>query len=107
MYVFAQIAHIVDAIHARSVLHLDLKPDNIVLTGANEFRIIDFGHPTAYMKPTKKLRGRRGNSTFMPPEMYRAETYYGTPVDVFALGVTLARMLLGVYPFQTAKEDDF
>ena len=76
------------------------------MTANNEFKIIDFGHPTAFKKTNKKLRGKRGTSTFMPPEMYRAEPYEGTPVDIFALGVTLARILLGVYPFKTATQED-
>jgi len=47
-----------------------------------------------------------GTPSYMAPELVAKKDYYGQPVDVWALGVLLYKMLTGYYPFngKTDKE---
>ena len=40
-----------------------------------------------------------GTPSYMAPELVAKKDYYGQPVDVWALGVLLYKMLTGYYPF--------
>ena len=79
-------------LHARGVIHSDVKPANIMMKYMDftEFRIIDLGFAD---KEDKYYNG--GTGGYFPPEMYGLdeEKYKLHPrVDVFALGVTFTQM---------------
>jgi serine/threonine protein kinase/tetratricopeptide (TPR) repeat protein len=80
--------------HAAGVVHRDLKPANVVLCDDGRVKVLDFGLAHAF----GRRRASGGTPAYMAPEQWR-----GAPederTDVFALGVTLHRMLSGELPF--------
>ena len=88
-------------IHRRGVLHLDLKPSNILIDTEWTLKIADFGmamfyaHPTRSVHETIELMGEReGDSTYLAPEvLQRGE--YSTKADMFSLGCILVEVLSG------------
>jgi hypothetical protein len=85
-------------VHEASLLHRDLKPDNIMLTGDGEVVLIDFGTARAF------AAGKTGRMTTMvtpgyaPLEQYGQNVRFGPWTDVYALAATLYHVLTGEMP---------
>ncbi|MBD0710556.1 MULTISPECIES: serine/threonine-protein kinase [unclassified Streptomyces] len=93
------LAEALSEVHARGVIHRDVKPSNIILEGG-EPRLIDFGIArTAAGKKAITIPGAvLGTHGYMAPE--QAQGKEPTPaVDVFALGAVLAYAATGRPPF--------
>lgn len=73
--------------HKLHVMHLDLKPANMLLTAANQLKIADFG--LAYAKGDR-ADPEEGDSLYMAPELLYDR--FGPAADIFSLGVTLYEM---------------
>ncbi|KAL1460185.1 hypothetical protein WDU94_012121 [Cyamophila willieti] len=94
-----QICEGVDFIHSKNVLHLDMKPENILCltkTG-NRIKIIDFGLARKF-DPEKKLQVLFGTPEFVAPEVVNFDAIsYGT--DMWSVGVICYVLLSGLSPF--------
>lgn len=98
----AQIAEGLAAIHAGGLLHLDLKPSNILVGADDRPRIVDFGLATTV--GSERLRKISGTPAYMAPEQARGEVEaIGPRADVFGLGAVLYEMLVGRPPYQGAS----
>ncbi len=76
--------------HAAGLVHRDLKPSNLMIDGAGRARVTDFG--IAARSGDAALAA--GTPRYLAPETLRGEA--PTPaVDVFALGLLLAELMLG------------
>lgn len=100
------IARAVELLHAHSLLHLDIKPDNIMLhtnpvDGTVTPVLIDFGlakHFDKHGKPTSHLMARGATEGYAPLEQSGQITTFSPQMDVYALGATLFCMLTGKTP---------
>ncbi len=92
-----------DHLHARGLVHLDVRPDNVVVTPSGEVKLIDFGAAqtagTMQEQPT-------GNATsgidYLAPEQVSGEPV-SAATDVFALGCIVYEMLSGKPPFRSER----
>ena len=85
--------------HRKNILHLDLKPENMMLVrpGGKRIKIIDYGIAKKY-KPGQKLQVMQGTPEFAAPEVVAYEGV--TPAtDVWAVGVITYVVLSGLSPF--------
>lgn len=91
-----------DYLHKRSIVHRDLKLENIILTGNNEleFKIIDFGLAFEGGKEGAKC----GSPGYVAPEIMLKEAY-DSKIDVYSTGVILYVLLCGKHPFTGRNED--
>lgn len=104
--IIVPIAQAVSKLHEAHLLHLDIKPDNIVLkvdTANNSFIpvLIDFGiskHFDRGGKPTSKLVAKGASDGYAPMEQYTEITSFASEIDVYALGATLYYLLTGKNP---------
>ncbi|KAJ7783329.1 other/WEE protein kinase [Mycena metata] len=88
-------------IHGAGVIHLDLKPSNIFVTGEGRFKIGDFGMASVWPRPRPRTTSsgtpeaesvgfgfeREGDKVYLAPEVLQGE--YGKAADVFSFGMTM------------------
>jgi tRNA A-37 threonylcarbamoyl transferase component Bud32 len=103
------VASALDAVHEASVIHRDLKPDNVFLERADggaraRVRVLDFGIAKV-LEPPEGERAKL-TATGVPlgtPAYMAPEQWWGAGVsarsDQYALGITLHEMLAGRPPF--------
>ena len=97
---FGQIADALGYLHGERMLHLDLKPANIMLRTAEDVAIIDFGLSKQYNEqgvPESSTTIGGGTEGYAPIEQlqYREGRAFPVTMDVYALGATLYKMLTG------------
>jgi eukaryotic-like serine/threonine-protein kinase len=98
----AEVTDVLAAVHARGVIHRDLKPDNILITPVDrEFplRVIDWG--VARLGPLGRLTLdglTPGTPIYMSPEQATGKNI-AAPCDIYSLGVIAYEMLTGAPPF--------
>lgn len=100
--VFYQLVKAVDYIHTKSIVHRDLKLQNILLHNIDKVKIIDFG----FACEDQKLKVFCGTPSYMAPEIVKKIPYKGKAADIWALGVILYKMLTGMFPFKASTESE-
>lgn len=104
------IIHVCEALvytHEHGVIHRDMKPENIIVVGRDDARIIDFGiallttkrHTRWQIFPAPLI----GTPNYMAPELFWGKR--GTAqTDIYAVGVILYELLCGQIPFERKGE---
>ena len=100
-----QIADAVEKIHEEKVLHLDIKPDNIVLKtndkGDTYPVLIDFGiskHFDSDGRPTSRMNAKGASPGYAPQEQYADMGDFSPKYDIYALGAVLFYLTTGKNP---------
>jgi serine/threonine protein kinase len=99
-----RLADALGAVHAAGVIHCDLKPSNVFLSGERmaEAKLVDFGvsQPLGGGAEVAWARGSMvGTPGYMAPEQFTGEHEVDARADLFALGSLLFESLAGVAPF--------
>lgn len=94
--VIAQLCEILDAVHASSLVHRDVKPDNILIDLSGAVWLIDVGCATPAREPVEDHGGTRG---YAAPEQYDLTVMPTPRADFFGLGCTLFEMCMPIQPF--------
>lgn len=85
-------------IHKRNVIHRDVSPDNILLSG-ERIILVDFGSARVIVPGKNLTVNIKGGYT--PQEQYDEQGSQGPWTDVYALGATIYRAVTGVVPFNS------
>ena len=100
----AQLLDCLEYLQARGVAHRDIKLENILLDGAMNLKLADFGF--AADKNIDKLSKCWGTRSYMAPEILAKKQYNGHSADIFSTGVVLFILTVGYIPFRAATPSD-
>jgi serine/threonine protein kinase len=98
--------HVASVIHYMAEegwVHLDLKPDNLVM--GIPPRVIDLSLART-IERAKRLTDYIGTNVYMPPEQCTPRGDVGPPADVWGLGATLYHAVAGRLPFRRPRSRD-
>lgn len=93
----AQLASAIASIHARDVVHRDVKPSNILIDNDGHMLLSDFGL-SARLFAGQFFNGFCGSLDYAAPEILRHGVGYGKQVDWWALGCVVYALLHGGVP---------
>lgn len=105
-----EIATALDYMHSRHMLHLDLKPKNVMRreNEAHSLTLIDFGLSKQYEasgEPESSTTIGLGTPGYAPPEQGDADDGkdFQATLDIYALGATLYKLLTGETPPKASR----
>ena len=110
--------------HRHKVLHRDIKPQNVILGSFGETILIDWGLATllpqsqtpstesekrllaSTLRVRRRISAKEGTLPYMSPELHLGLEDHHPSSDVYALGVTLFRIMTGVLPIDVDHRDE-
>ncbi|MCI4677693.1 bifunctional serine/threonine-protein kinase/universal stress protein [Rhodoblastus acidophilus] len=100
------VAHALADLHSQNVIHLDVKPSNVIRRAGGGFALIDFGLSRHDLLPdllAEEFRLPLGTGPYLSPEQILRDRT-DPRSDMFALGVMLYFLLTGVRPFGSPRQ---
>lgn len=104
---FFQVCNAIDFAHSRGVLHLDLKPANVMIGAFGEVYVVDWGLAAgvdgapAWLAPASEIRSIAGTPDYMAPELaVGAGDGMSVRTDVYLLAAVLHEIVAGHPPHQ-------
>lgn len=95
-----QIVDIFLYLHAHSILYLDLKPQNIMITKSNKLYLVDFGSSCI----ETQIRIHSATPGYAPPEVLKQHTAKRQS-DIYSFGITFYVLFHGHFPQQQKKQN--
>ncbi|MQG92707.1 bifunctional protein-serine/threonine kinase/phosphatase [Pseudomonas sp. MN1F] len=93
-----QLLQAVGVLHRRNLLHRDIKPENLHLGDDGQVRLLDFGLAYCPGLSQDPLHELPGTPSYIAPEAFEGQPP-SPRQDLYAVGVTLYRLLTGHYPY--------
>lgn len=86
-------------LHSHNIVHMDIKPQNLLVSHNGTVKIADFSVSQVFEGDNDELRRSPGTPVITAPECCLGLTYRGKAADTWAVGVTLYCMVMGSFPF--------
>ncbi|KAK9763589.1 Serine/threonine-protein kinase [Basidiobolus ranarum] len=93
-----QICSALEYCHKNSIVHRDLKIENILIADDGSIKLIDFGLSNLF-STRSHLSTFCGSLYFAAPELLHARAYTGPEVDIWSMGIVLYVLVCGKVPF--------
>lgn len=106
--VMAQVLAGLDHLHSQGIVHLDLKPQNLMISGGGAVKLTDFGISKSIREQLQaRSRGEMpvGTLCYMAPEQLRQEVC-DPRTDIYALGIMSHQLLTGEFPFPVTSREE-
>jgi len=95
-----------ELIHARELLHLDIKPGNIHIRRGGQPLLLDFGAVHGFPQSRQQQPGQIISPGFSPIEQYDSRGYVGPWTDLYAIGATMRACIEGRAPENARKRHE-
>jgi serine/threonine protein kinase len=93
----------VEVIHNASMLHRDIKPDNLIIGNDGRVVLIDFGSARAYSDEKTVAQTAMVSPGYAPLEQYNPNARKGAYTDIYSIGATFYYMLTGQKPLNVTE----
>lgn len=100
-----EIAKGMEAAHKHSVIHRDLKPDNVLVHSNGDVKLTDFGVARPFDSSMTQVGQFIGSLTYASPEQVQSGKVDARS-DIFSFGVILFEILTGQLPFRSSNPTD-
>lgn len=100
-----EIARGMEAAHKHSVIHRDLKPDNVLVHSDGGVKLTDFGVARPFDSSMTQVGQFIGSLTYASPEQVQSGKVDARS-DIFSFGVILFEILTGQLPFRSSNPTD-
>ena len=101
--ILRQICKALEAAHDKGIVHLDMKPDNVMLLGRGRrqdaVKVVDFGVARLMTSVARREDKVSGTPEYVSPERFLGAAY-DHRADIYALGVLAYEALTGAVPFR-------
>ena len=104
-YISKPILESLEYIHRCKIIHMDIKPGNILIDSELNPKIIDFSAACSFAEFNNEDLVKFpfiGTGKFIPPEIIERahmKIKYGEEIDIYSFGITLYYLLFGIYPY--------
>lgn len=102
--IFKEILRALSYIHEKEIIHLDLKPSNIMIENSGKIKITDFGIGVELNKDILKKDTLVGTIKYVAPEQIQGGNV-GYHTDIYQLGIILYELYSGTVPFTGTNEE--
>lgn len=85
-----------EKVHGHNIIHKDISPDNIFLTGEDSIKLFDFG--AARLEGSERTEAVVVKAGYTPPEQYTSQDVQSLSMDIYAAGAVFYEMLTGMKP---------
>lgn len=104
---FVQALRALNYIHSKNIVHLDIKPQNMLVGKESTLKLIDFGYANFYKRTlTRSQDGNLlavGTAPYLSPEIIKGESIPDHRADLYSLGCTFYKVLTREVPFSGAN----
>lgn len=90
-----QILRAISYCHKNRIVHRDIKPENILVSSRGVVKVCDFGFSRILSISRELCTEYVATRWYRAPELLVGEKYYGTAVDIWAVGCLFAEMMTG------------
>lgn len=96
--VFPNLLDGIETIHSNNLLHLDIKPENIMIRPGGDPLLLDFGAVHPFPNDQENTLGKVLTQGFSPPEQYGPKGKIGPWSDLYAIGASMRNCITGKPP---------
>ncbi|MFB2891586.1 serine/threonine protein kinase [Aerosakkonemataceae cyanobacterium BLCC-F50] len=93
-----KVSKALEVIHQANFLHLDIKPNNVMVTTDRRVVLVDFGAAKEYLTGKTQLLSRTVTPGYAPLEQYAERAKRAPYMDIYALAATMYHLLTGQMP---------
>lgn len=102
--IVAEVAKALEVLHARGLVHRDIKPGNVLWQEGGPVVLIDLGFAVHEGEASGETTA--GTVHYIAPEQARADGGLDVRADIYALGATLYHLVTGSLPFEGGSSDE-
>ncbi|XP_076413206.1 putative sperm motility kinase W [Peromyscus maniculatus bairdii] len=102
--IFQQVISGVHFLHQKRIAHCDIKLENILIDGAGNVKLCDFGM-ARQLAEGQMLEEFWGTLLYLAPEILAGKPYDGLEGDMWSLGVLLYVLVTGQFPYEETTDE--
>ncbi|HEY0434511.1 MAG TPA: serine/threonine-protein kinase [Chitinophagaceae bacterium] len=103
--ILIDMAMALEHVHDSGFMHMDFKPENVLVTRSGNVRLVDFDLAAPRPQKPEKRSKNPGTPAYMAPELLQRDPF-DHRADIFAYGVTAYELLTGQKPFPGDTPDE-